>query len=74
MAMCFNVIGSLIESFSVKGGRGKLYRKHQLHCNNNNVNLSNNIFEFECILEENKTISDGGITVDFSIIKVHTYN
>ena len=24
--------------------------------------------------EENKTISDGGITVDFSIIKVHTSN
>ena len=23
---------------------------------------------------ENKTISDGGITVDFSIIKVHTSN
>ena len=72
MAMYCNVIGGLIESFSVKGG--ELFRKHQLHCNNNNVNLSNNIFEFECILEENKTISDGGITVDFSIIKVHTYN
>ena len=25
-------------------------------------------------LEKNKTISDGGITVDFSIIKVHTSN
>ena len=24
--------------------------------------------------EENKTISDGGITIDFSIIKVHTSN
>ena len=24
--------------------------------------------------DENKTISDGGITVDFSIIKVHTSN
>ena len=24
--------------------------------------------------QENKTISDGGITVDFSIIKVHTSN
>ena len=25
-------------------------------------------------IKENKTISDGGITVDFSIIKVHTSN
>ena len=26
------------------------------------------------VLELNKTISDGGITVDFLIIKVHTSN
>ena len=27
-----------------------------------------------CSSSHNKTISDGGITVDFSIIKVHTSN
>ena len=30
-------------------------------------------WNIQCI-HKNKTISDGGITVDFSIIKVHTSN
>ena len=32
------------------------------------------LFSRTHLLVSNKTISDGGITVDFSIIKVHTSN
>ena len=36
---------------------------------------SNVFLSDQCLaVEINKTISDGGITVDFSIIKVHTSN
>ena len=38
--------------------------------NDNSHNDSNNITN----TNENKTINDGGITVDFSIIKVYTSN
>ena len=55
-------------------GERQIYLEYfnRIFCNIQSSHKSS-VYNLECS-EKYKTISDGGITVDFSIIKVHTSN
>ena len=53
-------------------GKGGHFQSKNVYCRF--WELQTGLFDHEIDIKNNKTISDGGITVDFSIIKVHTSN